>query len=795
MALVIKDRVRERTTTTGTGTLTLTGAVTGYQSFSAIGNANTTYYAIVGVDVSSEWEVGLGTYTSAGTLLSRDTVLSSSNSNAAVSFSAGTKDVFVVSPAVKSPVYDASGNFNATTATTLQTGRTINGVTFDGSINITVTAAAGTLTGTTLAATVVTSSLTAVGTITTGVWTGTAVDATHGGTNQTTWTTGDLLYASASNTLAKLAGNITTTRNFLRQVGSGAASAAPGWDTLAAGDIPSLDASKITTGNLDYARLPTGSGYWDVGVIDNYIDITNETIIGTAVLHDATSSGVSTTAQNSINWSHTVGSFNNRILVVFVSMRETDGSGADTVNTVTFGAVTLTFLGAASRNSARVEIWYLLSPAVGTDTITITLAGVEADRLVGGSSSYYNVASIGTIGTNTGSGLTATAAITSASGDLVVAAVSKLASTESIVSDTAQTERYNTLSTAGGDAASNRERGSGGSKTGTAASTVSLTWTWSTTNRSWAVAGVALKPAARAQLVADYQSLDVHGAFAIDETIVVTRSRVLQNVTANASIITAGTFAEARGGTNQSTYTTGDVLYASATNVLSKLGIGAANRVLTSSGTIPQWSANIAYASLPTGAGSWDAGSGNLITITRTLTVSGAMTLSSTLSYGGVTLSAAVTGTGNMVLSAGPTLTGTLTAAIANLSGLVTLTGTDQLKLAWDGTHFTTLKTDAGGLLAIVPTGGTPRTAIQAGALIIGSVAPTLSATGDLEVQGAILLLGTAAAQTGSNIELGGTTQTTIGANGAASALTANPLGYLIAYKGATKIVIPYYNA
>jgi hypothetical protein len=98
MALVVKDRVRETTTTTGTGTVTLAGAVTGFQSFSAIGNGNTTFYTIAGQG-TTEWEVGIGTYTSSGTTLSRTTVLSSSNSGSLVNFSAGTKDVFVTYPA------------------------------------------------------------------------------------------------------------------------------------------------------------------------------------------------------------------------------------------------------------------------------------------------------------------------------------------------------------------------------------------------------------------------------------------------------------------------------------------------------------------------------------------------------------------------------------------------------------------------------------------------------------------------------------------------------------------------
>ena len=107
MALVVKDRVQETTTTTGTGTITLAGAVTGFQSFSVIGNANTTYYTIA---AGSEFEVGIGTYTSSGTLLSRDTILESSNGGSAVNFSAGTKNVFVTYPAERALYTDASSN-------------------------------------------------------------------------------------------------------------------------------------------------------------------------------------------------------------------------------------------------------------------------------------------------------------------------------------------------------------------------------------------------------------------------------------------------------------------------------------------------------------------------------------------------------------------------------------------------------------------------------------------------------------------------------------------------------------
>ena len=106
MALVVNDRVKETSTTTGTGTFTLAGAVTGFETFSsAIGNSNTTYYAI-SLQGGAQFEVGLGTV-AAGTL-ARTTIISSSNSDSAVDFSAGTKDVFCTLPASKAVYKNAS---------------------------------------------------------------------------------------------------------------------------------------------------------------------------------------------------------------------------------------------------------------------------------------------------------------------------------------------------------------------------------------------------------------------------------------------------------------------------------------------------------------------------------------------------------------------------------------------------------------------------------------------------------------------------------------------------------------
>jgi hypothetical protein len=132
MALILADRVQETTTVTGTGTATLLGAVTGYQSFAVIGNGNTTYYCIAG-QTSSEWEVGIGTYTSSGTTLARTTVLASSNSGSLVSFSAGTKNVFVTYPSEKSVNQDGSGNviltlspLTSSNTSALQVGATLS---------------------------------------------------------------------------------------------------------------------------------------------------------------------------------------------------------------------------------------------------------------------------------------------------------------------------------------------------------------------------------------------------------------------------------------------------------------------------------------------------------------------------------------------------------------------------------------------------------------------------------------------------------------------------------------------
>jgi len=122
MALVLKDRVKQTASNPGTGTITLLTTTTGFQSFSAVGDGNTTYFAIVDA-ATGAWEVNYGTYTSSGTTLSRNaTPLSSSAGGALVNFT-GAVDVFCTYPSSRSAYQNEAGTqvvqtaFGAITAT------------------------------------------------------------------------------------------------------------------------------------------------------------------------------------------------------------------------------------------------------------------------------------------------------------------------------------------------------------------------------------------------------------------------------------------------------------------------------------------------------------------------------------------------------------------------------------------------------------------------------------------------------------------------------------------------------
>jgi len=112
MAFVTADRVYDTSTSTGTGAIAVSGtAPTGYRTFSAVLSVSDTFYYSIQHQTLNEWEVGLGTYSSANTF-ARTTIYSSSNAGFAVTFSAGTKDVFITMAASRTPQLDASGVTN-----------------------------------------------------------------------------------------------------------------------------------------------------------------------------------------------------------------------------------------------------------------------------------------------------------------------------------------------------------------------------------------------------------------------------------------------------------------------------------------------------------------------------------------------------------------------------------------------------------------------------------------------------------------------------------------------------------
>jgi hypothetical protein len=195
MALVLEDRVREQSTTIGTGTFTLTGAVIGYQTFSgAVGNGNTCYYTISNPG-TTEWEVGIGTV-SAGQL-ARTTILSSSNAGALVTFTAGTKDVFVTYPSEKAVYLDSNGNVSA------------------------------------------------LGTVNSGTWQGTAITVPYGGTGATSFTNGALIKGAGTGALSS-----ASAADIVAAIGSTPVANATTATNLAGGtasQIPYQSASGTTT--------------------------------------------------------------------------------------------------------------------------------------------------------------------------------------------------------------------------------------------------------------------------------------------------------------------------------------------------------------------------------------------------------------------------------------------------------------------------------------------------------------------------------------------------------------------
>ena len=294
MPLVVADRVRETTTTTGTGTITLAGAVTGYQSFSAVGNGNTTYYTI---NAGSQWEVGIGTYLGAGPTLSRDTVLESSNSGSLVNFSAGTKDVFITYPAEKSisdgygllPV--ANGGTGQSSYTDGQlligntTGNTLTKTTLTAGTNVTITNGSGAIT--------INATDAFVGTVTSVGGTGTVSGLTLTGTVTTSGnlTLGGTLAVTASDFASQ------TAKTFL--AAPNASAGVPSFRAIIPADVPTLNQNTTgTASNVTGTVAVANGGTGATTLTSGYLLKGNGTsAVSASVVYDTgTNVGIGTTS-------------------------------------------------------------------------------------------------------------------------------------------------------------------------------------------------------------------------------------------------------------------------------------------------------------------------------------------------------------------------------------------------------------------------------------------------------------------------------------------------------------------
>jgi len=245
----------------------------------------------------------------------------------------------------------------------------------------------------------------------------------------------------------------------------------------------------------------------------------------------------------------------------------------------------------------------------------------------------------------------------------------------------------------------------------------------------------------------------VSGAPTWSSNQAITLSTAIQpNVTTMAALASVGTIATGTwnatpittpyGGTGLTTYAAGDTLYYVSGTTLTRRAIGAANTISLSNGTNPTWAANLPYATLPTGNGSWDTGAGTTITVTRSLTVSGTLTGTLTGNITGNAATATALQTGRTIN--GVTFDGTTNITVTAAAG--TLTGT-TLNATVVTSSLTTIGTlIAGAVPASLVTAGTfgtggytfPSTLAVSGALTM-SAGGTLSSGQTLAAAGATI--------------------------------------------------------
>jgi len=568
MALALNDRVQQQGTANTTVSFTLTASVAGFQSFAVIGNGNTTYYSAT--DASGNWEVGIGTYSTTGPTLTRNTILSSSNSNTAVTFS-GVVNVFVTYPSSKSVNLDGSSNVSA------------------------------------------------LGTVSSGTWQGSTIGVAYGGTGVTS--------SSGANSVMLRDANQNVAVNRLNQSNTNT-TAAGGTTALTAASSYSQtlngtgnqtytmpDATTLTTGVAfvfnnnatgtltlqDYSTGPVGT-ITSGGAVELVL-LSNATVGGTWDVHGYLPEAV-TWGTNALNLGTTV---------------ITNGTwNGGTIGTA-YGGTGLTSFSAAnyalySTSSSALTAGTLPIAAGGTAATTFTANGV----VYGNGTSALGVTAAGTTGQvlvgNTGSaptwGTLSSSAVTTFSAGTT-------GFTPSIATTGAITLAGTLATTNGGTGLTSFTSGgalyatsssalttgtlpitSGG--TGQISASAAFNALSPITTTGDLIIGNGTNSATRLGIgtngyvltsngtTASWQSASSSGVSTFQTSL----SGLTPSTATTGAVTLAGTLGATSGGTSQSTYTTGDILYASATNTLSKLAAGTNGYILTLASGIPSWAAS-----------------------------------------------------------------------------------------------------------------------------------------------------------------------------------------------------------
>ena len=301
MTVILADRVRETTAVVGTGPATLLGAVVGYQSFSVVGNANLCYYTIAD-QAGANWEVGIGTYATSGSTLTRTTILASSNSGSVVNFTTGTKDVFLTQPAEKA-VTTQSLYTPDTFAGTFVAGVAIDYVSPNGRISV---GTAGTLTfytggvGSTAMASMTSTGInsTAIGatTASTGAFTTLSASSTVSGTGFSTYlaapppigsTTANTGAFTTLGATGAITANTTTNNQSYTTTGAGTITLTSG----TTGSINNFNIGASTAGTGAFTTLSASSTFTLSGGTANgvlYLNGSKAVTSGTALVFDGT---------------------------------------------------------------------------------------------------------------------------------------------------------------------------------------------------------------------------------------------------------------------------------------------------------------------------------------------------------------------------------------------------------------------------------------------------------------------------------------------------------------------------